>query len=614
MEFRSGSGWSTKKTIKYESFRVFQQGGSTDCQMIIFARLKPSLAERTFLRMQSKPVSFRTIKLGLILLFVVIYLLPLNLRQLSVPDEMRYGEIPREMLATGDFIVPHANGLRYFEKPVGGYVLNASSMAIFGETNFAVRLPSALATGLGAWVLFLLMRREYGKRTATLGAFIFLTCAEVMGVGTFSVLDSMVAGFITLTLCSLYFALNAAGKKRIGLLALTGAFAGGAFLVKGFIALAVPVVVIVPYLLIRKEWKQLFILPWIPLITALAVSLPWCLAIAAKEPDFWHYFFWEEHIRRFFSTEHAQHKAPFWYFVPVFIGGAFPWVLIAPLPLRDLVRQRLKEPLIQFSLIWLVMPFLFFSVSSGKLGTYILPCFAPFSLLLACALSDRFKKQESNRYLQVGIIILLAVVTVALTALPVIGGLNAFKLLPPLAPRFALKFTVLLIGLSLSLYLLIRALKEENSLRKTIGIGLSTAIIFVTVTAGLPSLISTGLGIQHFLESEQSHVESDTILVGSSKTILSLCYVYKRDDVYVFRNAGELRYGLSFPDSEHRLLDVQKLKNLIHQRGSKRVVLVLKSRPTDPMRAELPKPAYSRQWLKIWFAVYEPRNPEPAKE
>ena len=87
---------------------------------------------------------------GLIALFFCVYLLPLNSRQLAIPDEMRYGEISREMLASGDFVVPRLNGLRYFEKPAGGHILNAAAMAVFGETNFAVRLMSALAIALAA--------------------------------------------------------------------------------------------------------------------------------------------------------------------------------------------------------------------------------------------------------------------------------------------------------------------------------------------------------------------------------------------------------------------------------------------------------------------------------
>jgi 4-amino-4-deoxy-L-arabinose transferase len=458
------------------------------------------------------------------------------------------------------------------------------------------------------------MKREFEARTAALTVFIFLTCIMVMGLGTFSLLDSMVTGFITLTLCSLYAALGATGKSRIGLLALTGALAGGAFLVKGFIALAVPVVVIVPYLLIRREWKQLFILPWIPLISALVVALPWCIAIAMKEPDYWHYFFWEEHIRRFSSRENAQHEAPFWYFIPVFIGGGMPWMLIAPIPLRNLLRTRLKEPIIQYGLCWMIAPFLFFSASSGKLGTYILPCFAPFALLLARALTDRFEQREKNRYLQVGLVIFTGVIALALAALPVIGGLNAFKLLPPLDPRFLIKFAGLLIGFTTALLLLLSAIKTGDNLRKTVLLGLAAAMVFVVAQAGAPSEISTGLGIQHFLESEQSHIDPDTILIGNPKTTHALCYVYKRDNVYLFGGKSEFAYGLSYPDSEDRYLEIPQLQSLLNQRGNHRVVICIKSPPNDRMRAELPLPTYQRQWLKIWFAVYEPPTREPQKD
>lgn len=556
----------------------------------------------------------KNIGIGLFLLFLFIYIPSISFRQLGVPDEMRYGEIAREMLATGNFVVPHLNGLRYFEKPAGGHVLNAAAMAIFGETNFAVRLMSALATGLGAWALFLLVRREKDQETAGLSALIFLTCAIVMGVGTYSVLDSMVTGFITLTLCSFYAALQTVSKKKIAFLALAGGFAGGAFLIKGFIALAVPVVVIVPYLLLQRQWKQLFILPWIPLITALAVSLPWCLAIAAKEPDFWHYFFWEEHIRRFFSHGHAQHANPFWYFIPVFIGGALPWILIAPLPLRNLIRTRLKEPLIQFGLCWLIFPFLFFSASSGKLGTYILPCFAPFALLLAIALSDRFEKQSSDRAITVGSIIFAIIPGLALVALPVIIGLNALGLLPPLDHHVGLKFSGLFIGLGITLYLALQAIKRKKEQHKVTFLGCSMAVLFVTIQLCVPTEISNSLGIQGFLTSEQKQVTSDTILVANPKTVHAACYVYQRDDIYLFRGKGELTYGLSYPDAEHRYLETPDLQTLLRQRGNHRVVIVMKSKPADPLRAQLPKPYYQRQWLKIWFAVYEPLTPNTAEE
>ncbi|VGO20995.1 Undecaprenyl phosphate-alpha-4-amino-4-deoxy-L-arabinose arabinosyl transferase [Pontiella sulfatireligans] len=540
---------------------------------------------------------------GLLLLYIAVYLLPLGCRSLAIPDEMRYGEIAREMLASGDFVTPRLNGLRYFEKPAGGHVLNAASMAAFGETNFAVRLMSALAAGLSAWGLFALLKRRLGLETAALAALIFLTCGEMMVIGTFSVLDSMVSGFITLSLCCCYAALDAAGKKRAGWLALSGAFAGGAFLVKGFIAVAVPVVVVVPYLLLRRQWKQLFIVPWIPLAAALAVALPWCLAIADREPDFWRYFFWEEHVRRFFSQGEAQHAHSFWYFFPVLIAGAIPWAFIAPLPLRDLVRRRRREPLVQFALCWLVAPLLFFSASSGKLATYILPCFAPFALLLALALADRSEEGGENRSLLVGSSIFATILATAMVGLLVVGGLCFLEVLPPLDAHFTLKFCGALAGLALAVWL---ALSGRGNRQKTVRLGLSAAVLSITFATCIPTEVSQAFGLQGFLESERSRIEPDTILVGVPRTAHSLCYVYKRDDVYLFRRAGELTYGVSYPEAAHRLLDMPDLERLLLQRGGRRVVLAMKSSQGVRIKAELPMPDYEREWLKIWYAVYEP--------
>ncbi len=81
----------------------------------------------------------------LAIVFIGVYLLPLGLRPMVVPDEARYGVIPAEMIDTGDWVVPHLIGIRYFEKPVLGYWLTAVSFLGFGENTFALRLPSAPA-------------------------------------------------------------------------------------------------------------------------------------------------------------------------------------------------------------------------------------------------------------------------------------------------------------------------------------------------------------------------------------------------------------------------------------------------------------------------------------
>ncbi len=153
--------------------------------------------------------------IGLSILFLLLYIAPMNVRPVSSPDEARYGEIAREMLTSGDFIVPKLNGLRYFEKPVFGYWLNAASMALFGDNGFAIRFPSALAVGLTALTILLMVLHFYKcDRTALLAAFIYLTFVGVYGVGTICILDSLLTFFLTAMLACLFIAGNNKSLRR----------------------------------------------------------------------------------------------------------------------------------------------------------------------------------------------------------------------------------------------------------------------------------------------------------------------------------------------------------------------------------------------------------------
>ena len=345
--------------------------------------------------------------------YLLCYILPLGAWNLVVPDETRYGEIPREMIAEGDWVVPHLNGLRYFEKPVLGYWVHAGSILLFGENNFAVRLPSAMAVGLSALFIFMLVYRMCRNKTsedgfpAILAVLIFLSCFEVVGVDTTAVLDGLFSFFLTATITAFYFASEApagsAMEKRFLLLA--GVSCGMAFLTKGFLAFAVPVLVLAPYLVWQRRYFDLFRMSWLPILTAALVALPWGILIHLREPDFWRFFFWNEHIRRFMADS-AQHKKSFWFFFMYAPAMFMPWTLLTPAAVVG-IRGRIggrspQDRLIRFSICWLVLPFLFFSVSAGKLLTYILPCFPPFAILMAFGLTHVLNKGE-NKVFQWGV-------------------------------------------------------------------------------------------------------------------------------------------------------------------------------------------------------------------
>jgi len=191
---------------------------------------------------------------------------------------------------------------------------------------------------------------------------------------------------------SFFFAHHAdpSTKKKQGFLLLFGVFCGLAFLTKGFLAFAIPVVAIVPFMIWEGRFKELFIIPWLPIAGAVLVVLPWAVMIHLKAPDFWHFFIWNEHIKRFLSSG-AQHHASFWYYIFLFPAAALPWTVLFPSAILGLRKTGIKGSITRFALCWFFLPFLFFSISKGKILTYILPCFPPFAMLMSTGLNKYFK-------------------------------------------------------------------------------------------------------------------------------------------------------------------------------------------------------------------------------
>ena len=323
-----------------------------------------------------------------ILFFVLAYLLPISGRPMLRPDEFRYAEIPYEMIESGDFVVPRLLGVRYFEKPVLGYWLVAAAFKCFGYNRFSVRLPMALATGATALLLALWVRRE--KRDSELAAFaalLYLSTGLAAAMGISAVLDGILCLFTTATIISCRMAVLTErwDFERTVWLVLRGVSAGLGFLTKGLVAWAVPGSALLVWLLWEKRFKTLLWLPWLPLAALAVTVLPWALAVHRADADFWNYFIVVEHFQRFRSSADTQHQEPFWFYLPVFLGTIFPAAL-AVLPMcggnKAVWKSVWHDPLWRFALAAFLLPFVFFSVASGKLATYILPCY-PFAALLA---------------------------------------------------------------------------------------------------------------------------------------------------------------------------------------------------------------------------------------
>jgi 4-amino-4-deoxy-L-arabinose transferase len=542
---------------------------------------------------------------GLLLLYLILYILPLGYRPLMIPDETRYGEIPREMLATGDWVTPHLVGLRYFEKPPLGYWLNALSIAAFGENEFAIRLPGALAAGLTALIVFLFTLRVWGQRRVALAAAVIqLTFLEVYVVGTFSVLDNFVTLFLTAGIYSYYLAASKAPEASTNWKrwALPGIMFGLAFLTKGFLAFAVPVLVLVPWMLWQGNWQLLVKMSGWVMLAAVLVALPWSIVIHLREGDFWRYFFWIEHIKRF-TADNAQHDQPAYYFLMQLPALAFPWLTLMPATLsglRNVNRNALeKRGVLRLLWLWLLLPFIFFSASTGKLITYILPCFPPLAVLTAVGLAGYFNSGR-NKLFDFGML-LNALILLCLFAGLLIGqtfdiGFRVYE--ENEHAKFIITTTFLLTGA-------VAGLIAVFATRPSIKLAASLALIVPPIFASsfvVPNMATMSKSPEQPLLRYRDRITDETILISDSQMMHSVSWYLKRTDIYLV-NRGEAGYGLDYPDASHRFLKQEQLQSLLQHRAPTRSILMSCKGDCPKGLAVLLPAASKHSWgaFTFWF-------------
>ncbi|MFB3884582.1 MAG: phospholipid carrier-dependent glycosyltransferase [Thermodesulfobacteriota bacterium] len=526
----------------------------------------------------------------LVIAFLLFYVAPLSFRPLYLPDETRYAEIPREMLATGDWVVPRLDGLRYFEKPVLGYWVTALSISCFGESRFALRLPCALATALSAVLLILLLRRSDLGSSALSAAVIFPAIPQVYILGVFNTLDAVFSMFVTASIVCFYLALQSgSGRTRIIWLVGAGIACGLGFLTKGFLAFAIPCLTAVPFLLWQRRWKELLTLPWIPLLVALAVSFPWAMIIHLREPDYWRYFIFVEHLKRFMSPDtKSLHPEPFWFLLPFLIGGAIPWTFAVPAAIRGVCKAGWRHPLIRYAVCWLFFPFLILSFSRGKLGTYILPCFAPLSLLLAVGLTQSMKGSGTRSFRAAAWT--SAAVAGLIAAVIIATGL--FKM--PSGPVFAQDETSKwAVGSAACLAWF--GLSAASAFTKRTATSLSLfaigPLIFMLSTHFVvPRTLTSSRTPEAFLLRYIGEIAPGDQIYSNDSLVPAVSWILKRSDIEILRGGGEFRYGLNYPDTIGRQVGIDALVEQIEDHNrTRKIILLVQSNVYSSTQSYLPE-------------------------
>jgi 4-amino-4-deoxy-L-arabinose transferase-like glycosyltransferase len=319
------------------------------------------------------------------------------------PDEPRYAAIARAMAETHDWITPRLWGTPWFEKPVLYYWTAGIAMRLFGVSEFAARLPSALAALLAVAAIKWTALRSYGVGAAWYSLLMLPTSVAMIGFSRAASPDMLFAGLLT---AAMAVASEMLQKPRPGpiLRIAFGFFLGAAVLAKGPAAVILAGGATLLWAAVTRQWRAPFRFLH-PLIIAVfcATALPWYVLCAMRNPDFLRIFIWQHNFERYL-TPVFQHRQPFWFYVPILAAASVPWIVIATSLLSTRCKKgEWKDSPMVFISCWAIFPLLFFSLSQSKLPGYILPSVPPVFLLISRSVSRLIASNHRNSAYCIGI-------------------------------------------------------------------------------------------------------------------------------------------------------------------------------------------------------------------
>lgn len=327
---------------------------------------------------------FFTRPLGTIALAVFV-LAALFLQLGSIPlfdeDEGAYAEVSREMVESGNWLVPTLEGKPFFHKPPMIYWTQAVSIQIFGLNEFALRFPSALASTAWSLILFLFARRYFGSQEAWFAVFLLVSALQTSIITKAAIADALLNLFVTATMFALY--IHYQSGTRGWLLIAYAAMALG-FLTKGPIAIAIPILVSAVYYLLQRG-----IVPWLKIVfyplgwlIFLLIALPWYIALMASfGMDFVNEIFMIHNLGRFQNAMEG-HSGPIFYYIPVIIFGLLPYTTLVLVAFVHM-RRHWRTEQSRFLILWFAFVLILFSLAGTKLHHYIIYGYVPLLIFMA---------------------------------------------------------------------------------------------------------------------------------------------------------------------------------------------------------------------------------------
>jgi len=323
----------------------------------------------------------------LTLLLGVLFGFKLGARALWSPDEGHYSEIAREMVVSGDYLIPRLAGIKFLEKPPLFFWLESAAIRLFGINEWSLRLWPATFAVVGCLAVYFAARKIFGRRTGLISSAVLITSGLWYVMGHLINLDMAVSALLSCALLAFLLGSRETPgyRRRLAMWAFF-VFSALATLTKGLIGIVIPGLVIGTWILLLSEWgilKTMYFPSGVALF--LLIVAPWYLLVSQTNPEYSSFYFIHEHFQRYLTKPDGPFQQP-WALIPVLLLGLFPWTVFLVQAvihsLRFPWRQRHRHKELMFLILWAGWVFLFFSGSSYKQIPYILPMFPPLAILI----------------------------------------------------------------------------------------------------------------------------------------------------------------------------------------------------------------------------------------
>lgn len=333
-------------------------------------------------------------------------------------DETRYVSMARDMFHSKDFLTLYLNGDYFFEKPPLYFWGECLSFAIFGKVNeFTARFPVALYGTLSTFLVYFVGKKVVSRRYGFISAIILATTLEFVMLAKFAILDIVVTTCVGFSV--MFGILSQFARRKHLCWWLFYIFSGFAVMAKGIPGFVVPFAVMFFVTLANKTFKEA-LKPKNVLVGFLLfflIVLPWhIIMFKIHDPLFFDEYIIKHHINRFFSSSEIDRKQPFYYYILTILWGLIPWVFSGIAVCVSKIKEIKVSKFMQFNLIAFAVTLLFFSASSTKLITYILPIYFFSANILGYIWEDyifnnKYKKPINISVYIIGGICILAGIT-----------------------------------------------------------------------------------------------------------------------------------------------------------------------------------------------------------